>query len=109
MAKRAPTFACRECGETFLKWIGRCPACSTMNSVAEISVGEAALAARSEGQARAASTLAVETIDAAKRLGEVQATARTPQLIAVDRASGAVLKRWQGELPLDEIAAWLTQ
>ena len=65
MAKRAPTFACRECGETFLKWIGRCPACSTMNSVAEISVGEAALAARSEGQARAASTLAVETIDAA--------------------------------------------
>ena len=47
--------------------------------------------------------------DDAKRLGEVQATARTPQLIAVDRASGAVLKRWQGELHLDEIAAWLTQ
>ena len=43
----------------------------------------------------------------ARRLGEVQATARTPQLIAVDRASGAVLKRWLGELPLGEIAGWL--
>jgi len=47
--------------------------------------------------------------DDAKRLGELQATARTPQLIAVDRAGGAVLKRWQGDVPLGEIAAWLAK
>lgn len=47
--------------------------------------------------------------DDARRLGELDATARTPQLIAVDRASGAVLKRWQGELPLAGIAEWLAR
>jgi len=47
--------------------------------------------------------------DDGKRLGALKATARTPQLIAVDRATGSVLKRWQGDLPLAEIAGWLAK
>jgi hypothetical protein len=43
----------------------------------------------------------------AQRLIELKTPARTPQLIAVDRASGAVLRRWVGELPLGEIGEWL--
>lgn len=65
MAKKTPAYACRDCGETFLKWAGRCTACGTMNSVAEITAGEAALAARSEGQQKAHAALAVEAVDAA--------------------------------------------
>jgi len=47
MAKKLPTFACRECGDTATRWAGRCGACGAMNSLVEISAGEAALAAKS--------------------------------------------------------------
>lgn len=63
MAKRAPTFACRACGDTFLKWAGRCPSCGEMNSIGELSAADAAVAAKSSVQASAAASLATESLD----------------------------------------------
>lgn len=34
------TFVCRECGETSLKWLGKCPECSSWNSFDEIVIKE---------------------------------------------------------------------
>jgi DNA repair protein RadA/Sms len=62
MPKKPDTFACRQCGDTFSRWAGRCPSCGAMNTIAEINAGEARLAARSEGQARAARALATEDV-----------------------------------------------
>ncbi len=68
MAKsRTPAFACRACGDTFPKWLGRCPSCGQMNTVVEISAADAALAARNDARSTAAASLAVED------LSEVQA------------------------------------
>lgn len=64
MAKRAPTFACRACGDSFLKWAGRCPSCGEMNSIGELSAADAAVAAKSSVQATAAASLATESLDA---------------------------------------------
>lgn len=64
MAKRTATFACRSCGDTFLKWAGRCPSCGEMNSIGEISAADAAVAAKSSVQASAAASLATEALDA---------------------------------------------
>ncbi|MCS6972438.1 MAG: DNA repair protein RadA, partial [Leptospiraceae bacterium] len=33
--KEKVTYLCRECGETFAKWSGQCPACKTWNSLTE--------------------------------------------------------------------------
>jgi DNA repair protein RadA/Sms len=65
MAKKAPTFACRSCGDTFSRWAGRCPSCGAMNAIGEITAAEAAVAARGAEQAVAAAGLAVEALDAA--------------------------------------------
>ena len=43
----------------------------------------------------------------AQRLIELKAPARTPQLIAIDRASGTIQHRWVGELPISDIVEWL--
>ena len=32
------TFVCRECGETSMKWLGRCPECLSWNSFDEIEI-----------------------------------------------------------------------
>jgi len=45
----------------------------------------------------------------AQRLIELKAPARTPQLIAVERSSGTILKRWVGELPITDIGEWMKQ
>ena len=63
MAKKPAAFACAACGDTFARWAGRCPSCGAMNQIAEISAGEARIAARSEGQARAARGLDLEGLD----------------------------------------------
>ncbi len=63
MAKRPSAFACRDCGDTFLKWAGRCPSCGEMNSIAEISAADAAVAAKSAVQTRAAASLASESLE----------------------------------------------
>ncbi len=45
------TFACKECGDTFSKWAGRCPSCGTWDSLIEFkdAPAEAALASRGLG------------------------------------------------------------
>ena len=40
MKKDKFTFVCRECGETSLKWLGRCPECLSWNSFDEIKISE---------------------------------------------------------------------
>ncbi|MBA2481421.1 MAG: hypothetical protein H0V44_12225, partial [Planctomycetes bacterium] len=62
MAKKTPSYACRECGDTFARWAGRCPSCGAMNAVAEITAGEAGLIARGAEQAKAASGLMIEDL-----------------------------------------------
>lgn len=63
MAKKTPAFACKACGDTFLKWAGRCPSCGEMNSIGELSAADATMAAKSSSQTRAAAGLATETLD----------------------------------------------
>ncbi len=63
MAKKSPTFACKECGDTFTKWLGRCSSCGAMNSIAEISAGEVAISAKSNAQVLAARGLTSEALD----------------------------------------------
>jgi DNA repair protein RadA/Sms len=61
MAKKPPAYACRECGDSFARWSGKCPSCGAMNSVAEVSAGEALTLARADGQAQAAAALVAES------------------------------------------------
>ncbi len=42
MAKQRKIFVCRECGHELHKWMGRCPACQSWNSMEEESVREPA-------------------------------------------------------------------
>lgn len=60
MAKKTPAYACKDCGDTFARWAGRCPSCGAMNSIGEVTRGEAELLARSDQQVRAAAALASE-------------------------------------------------
>ncbi|GDY14444.1 DNA repair protein RadA [Planctomycetota bacterium] len=64
MTKKSSSFACRDCGDTFARWAGRCPSCGAMNTIAEITAADARLAAKSAGQARAAAGLATESASA---------------------------------------------
>lgn len=41
-------FVCRECGATSIKWLGKCPDCSSWNSFDEIEVSEESKAQRSK-------------------------------------------------------------
>src|SRR5215217_7761138 len=34
-ASKSPVFACKECGDTFGKWAGRCPSCSSWDTLVE--------------------------------------------------------------------------
>ena len=60
MAKKSPAYACKDCGDAFARWAGRCPSCGAMNSIGEVTRGEAELLARSDQQVRAAAALASE-------------------------------------------------
>ena len=88
MPKRAPAFACRDCGDTFLKWAGRCPSCGAMNSIAEISAADAAVAAKSAVQTKAAASLATESLDAVSAVQVARLTTGMPEL---DRVLGGGL------------------
>jgi len=35
MAKEKTTYVCQNCGQTYVKWVGRCSACGEWNSVVE--------------------------------------------------------------------------
>ncbi len=88
MAKKAPGFACRECGDSFSRWAGRCPSCGAMNAIAEITSGEAGLMARGVEQAKAAAGLAVEALDAPGQLDAPRLASGLPEL---DRVLGGGL------------------
>jgi DNA repair protein RadA/Sms len=60
MAKKSSTFACSACGDTFVKWSGRCPSCAAMNTIAELSGADAAIAAKAVDLDRARAGLALE-------------------------------------------------
>jgi DNA repair protein RadA/Sms len=90
MARKPPAYACRACGDSFARWSGKCASCGAMNSIAEISAGEALTLARSSGQAEAAATLIAEA--AARPLAEL---AQVPRLVSgmaeLDRVLGGGL------------------
>ena len=52
-AAKSPVFACRECGDTFAKWAGRCPSCGAWDALVEFkeAPAEAALGVRGLGAA----------------------------------------------------------
>jgi DNA repair protein RadA/Sms len=60
MPRKPPAYACRACGDSFARWSGKCVSCGAMNSVAEVSAGEALTLARAGGQAQAAAALVAE-------------------------------------------------
>ena len=60
MAKARTLYGCRECGHELARWAGRCPSCGAMNSIVELSRGEAASAAENAVRKRAASALTPE-------------------------------------------------
>jgi DNA repair protein RadA/Sms len=43
------TFACRECGDTFSKWTGKCPSCGSWDSLIEFKDAPTATGARGLG------------------------------------------------------------
>lgn len=93
MAKKTAAFACRECGDTFARWAGKCPSCSAMNAIAEISAGEAQMAVAAKTLKAAASSLTTESTDAFKA---VDAPRLTTGLKELDRVLG-------GGLPLGAV------
>ncbi len=40
-SKTQALFACRECGDTFSKWSGRCPSCGAWDSILEVPEADA--------------------------------------------------------------------
>jgi DNA repair protein RadA/Sms len=50
-SSKNPVFACKECGDTFTKWGGRCPSCAAWDSLIEFkdAPSEAAVSARGLG------------------------------------------------------------
>ncbi len=53
MAKSQPMFACRECGDTFTKWSGRCPSCGAWDSMVEMAEADVrAVSGETKGVAR---------------------------------------------------------
>ena len=35
MAKKSENFLCTDCGDTFSKWLGKCPSCNSFNTIKE--------------------------------------------------------------------------
>ena len=90
MAKKPPAYACRTCGDSFARWSGRCASCGAMNSVVEISAGEAQTLARSAGHSQAAAGLVWE--DARVQQDQGAAAARLASgLSELDRVLGGGL------------------
>lgn len=88
MAKKSPSFACRQCGDTFPRWTGRCAACGAFNTIAEISAAEERIAAKTESQGRAAAGLVVEALDAVNQRDVTRIATGMPEL---DRVLGGGL------------------
>ena len=88
MAKKSPAFACRQCGDSVPRWVGRCPSCGEFNTIAEVSAAEAQMAAKSESQGRAAAGLEVETLDAVAAGDVLRLATGMPEL---DRVLGGGL------------------
>jgi DNA repair protein RadA/Sms len=65
MAKKSPTFACTDCGDTCVRWSGKCPSCGALNTIKEINALEAQVVAKGREQVRAAANLITEGADAA--------------------------------------------
>jgi len=86
---RSPAYGCSACGATSARWAGRCGACGAMNSLVELTAGEAQLVAAGAQQQRAAGALAVEALDAEDSGGDVP---RIPTgLVECDRVLGGGL------------------
>ena len=64
MPKRAHSYGCNACGETFARWAGRCPDCGSMNSIVELRGNEAAIRAEHGTQRKAAQALVLESLSA---------------------------------------------
>jgi DNA repair protein RadA/Sms len=62
-ASKSPVFACRECGDTFSKWAGKCPSCGSWDSLIEFkdAPAEAAVSARGLGAGGAGSSLGAKS------------------------------------------------
>ncbi len=58
MPKATALFACRECGDTFSKWSGRCPSCGTWDAVVEMSAADVRAHSGGESRSPAAATAA---------------------------------------------------
>ena len=64
MAKKAHSYGCNSCGETFARWAGRCPTCGSMNTIVELRGNEANLRAQNQSQRKAAKSLVLEGLNA---------------------------------------------
>lgn len=48
-ASKSPVFACKDCGDTFTKWAGRCPSCAAWDSLVEFKEAPAQAAVSQRG------------------------------------------------------------
>lgn len=69
--KMKTIYVCSECGETSMRWMGRCPSCGAWNTMVEDVVVQQPAAAK--GSAGAAVRAGATTITA-KRLGDISTT-----------------------------------
>ena len=68
MAKSAKTqFGCKECGDVFAKWFGKCPSCGAMNSIDELNKREAELLKKESGK-QGGTALKTVTLNLEERL-----------------------------------------
>lgn len=86
---KSPGFACKECGDSFPKWQGRCGSCGAYNSITEVTQAEAKLVANAGEQARAASNLTLESVD--DDPASAQVTRLSTGLAELDRVLGGGL------------------
>lgn len=84
MSKKAPVFACNECGNQAAKWLGRCPECNAWNSYAE----ETPAASAPRGVAAVGTTLPPMPIGAVESELTPRASTHLPSL---DRVLGGGL------------------
>ncbi len=88
--KLKTVYVCTSCGETSLRWLGRCPSCGTWNSMTEDVVAEPAKATG----AKAAAVNRVEGVTnlTAKRLCEISMTEEKSRIVTgiteLDRVLG---------------------
>ena len=74
MAKEKTLFSCTECGDSSLKWLGKCPGCGAWNTLVESSAPSAG------GQNRYSQRVSLAPASAVATLADIEAqdVARTP-------------------------------